>query len=63
MLGETVVYLEVVGIAHWFPPARLQDYRPPGPSFLRRMINLLSAFRSPAHPIRLNFEFLCDLAW
>ena len=28
MLGETVVYLEVVGIAHWFPPTRLQDYPP-----------------------------------
>ena len=27
------------------------------------MINLLSAFRSPTHSTRLNFEFLCDLAW
>ena len=36
---------------------------PPGRSFLRRMINLLSTFRSPAHPIRLNLEFRCDLAW
>ncbi|XP_028416203.1 uncharacterized protein LOC114540089 [Dendronephthya gigantea] len=36
---------------------------PPGRSFLRRMINLLCAFRSPSHPIRLNVEFRRDLAW
>ena len=62
MADETAVYPEGVGIAHWFSPARSQGY-PPGRSFLRRMINLLSAFRSPAHPIRLNLEFRCDLAW
>ena len=62
IVGETVVYPEVVGIAYWFLPARLQDY-PPGPSFVRGMINLLSLFRSTAYPIRLNFEFLCDFVW
>ena len=36
---------------------------PPGRSFLRRMIDLLCAFRSPHHPIRLNLEFRRDLAW
>ncbi len=36
---------------------------PPGRTFLRRMIDLLSAFRSPSHPIRLNREFRRDLAW
>ena len=36
---------------------------PPGRSFLRRMIDLLCAFRSPHHPIRLNVEFRSDLAW
>ena len=30
---------------------------PPGGTFLRRMIDLLCAFRSPSHPIRLNCEF------
>ena len=32
-------------------------------SFLRRMINLLCAFRRDDHPIRLNQEFVYDLAW
>ena len=35
----------------------------PGRTFLRRMINLLSAFRSRDHPIRLNVEFRLDLLW
>ena len=35
----------------------------PGRTFLRRMINLLCAFRSRAHPIRLNVEFRLDLQW
>lgn len=35
----------------------------PGRTFLRRMIDLLCAFRSPSHPIRLNVEFRRDLAW
>ena len=35
----------------------------PGRTFLRRMIDLLCAFRSPSHPIRLNTEFRRDLAW
>ena len=33
-----------------------------GRSFLRRMINLLCAFRRDYHPIRLNQEFFLDLA-
>ncbi len=36
---------------------------PPGRTFLRRMIDLLCAFCSPSHPIRLNREFRRDLAW
>lgn len=36
---------------------------PQGRTFLRRMINLLSAFRRDDHPIRLNLEFRLDLAW
>ena len=36
---------------------------PPGCAFLCRMIDLLCAFRSPSHPIRLNREFRRDLAW
>ena len=36
---------------------------PQGRSFLRRMINLLCAFRRDDHPIRLNQEFFLDLAW
>jgi len=36
---------------------------PQGRSFLRRMINLLCAFRRHDHPIRLNQEFFLDLAW
>ena len=36
---------------------------PPGRTFLRRMIDLLCAFRSPSHPIRLNWEFRRYLAW
>ena len=36
---------------------------PPGRSFLRRMIDLLCAFRSPSHPIRLNTDFRRDLGW
>ena len=36
---------------------------PQGRSFLRRMINLLCAFRRNDHPIRLNQEFFLDLAW
>ncbi len=36
---------------------------PPGRTFLRRMIDLLCAFRSPSHPIRLNQQFRRDLAW
>jgi hypothetical protein len=36
----------------------------PGRTFLRRMINLLCAFRSRDHPIRLNVaEFRLDLQW
>ena len=35
----------------------------PGRTFLRRMINLLCAFRSRDHPIRLNVEFRLDLHW
>ena len=34
-----------------------------GRTFLRRMINLLTAFRREDHPIRLNREFHLDLAW
>ena len=34
-----------------------------GRTFLRRMINLLSAFRRDDHPIRLNKEFRLDLGW
>lgn len=36
---------------------------PQGRTFIRRMINLLSAFRREDHPIRLNREFQLDLAW
>ena len=36
---------------------------PQGRSFLRRMINLLCAFRRDDHPIRLNREFFLDLNW
>ena len=36
---------------------------PPGRTFLHRKIDLLCAFRSPSHPIRLNTEFRRDLAW
>ena len=36
---------------------------PPGRTFLRRMIDLLCAFHSRTHPIRLNWEFRRDLAW
>ena len=36
---------------------------PQGRTFLRRMINLLSAFRREDHPIRLNQEFRRDLTW
>jgi hypothetical protein len=36
---------------------------PPGRTFLRRMINLLTAFRREDHPIRLNRGFHVDLAW
>ena len=36
---------------------------PQGRTFLRRMINLLCAFRWDDHPIRLNREFRLDLAW
>lgn len=36
---------------------------PQGRTFLRRMINLLTAFRREDHPIRLNKEFHLDLAW
>lgn len=36
---------------------------PQGRTFLRRMINLLSAFRREDHPIRLNREFHLDLSW
>ena len=36
---------------------------PSGRTFLRRMINLLSAFRRDDHPIRLNREFHLDLSW
>ena len=36
---------------------------PAGRTFLRRMINLLSAFRREDHPIRLNREFHLDLTW
>ena len=35
----------------------------PGRTFLRRMINLLCAFRSRDHPIRLNVEFRLDSLW
>ena len=35
----------------------------PGRTFLHRMINLLYAFRSRDHPIRLNVEFRLDLQW
>ena len=34
-----------------------------GRAFLRRIINLLCAFRRDDHPIRLNQEFFLDLAW
>ena len=36
---------------------------PQGRTFLRRMINLLCAFRRDDHPIRLNQEFYQDLTW
>lgn len=36
---------------------------PQGRTFLRRMINLLAAFRREDHPIRLNREFHLDLGW
>ena len=36
---------------------------PQGRTFLRRMINLLCAFRREDHPIRLNQEFRRDLTW
>ena len=36
---------------------------PPGHTFLRRMINLLTAFRREDRPIRLNRGFHLDLAW
>ena len=36
---------------------------PQGRTFLRRMINLLCAFRREDHPIRLNQEFRQDLTW
>ena len=36
---------------------------PQGRTFLRRMINLLSAFRKDYHPIRLNKDFHLDLTW
>ena len=36
---------------------------PQGRSFLRRMINLLCAFRRDDHPIRLNRKFFLDLTW
>ena len=36
---------------------------PQGRTFLRRMINLLCAFRRDDHPIRLNQEFRRDLTW
>lgn len=36
---------------------------PQGRTFLRRMIDLLCAFRRDDHPIRLNQEFRLDLAW
>ena len=35
---------------------------PQGRTFIRRMINLLSAFRHDDHPIRLNREFHLDLS-
>ena len=34
-----------------------------GRTFLRRMINLLCAFRREDHPIRLNKDFRLDLVW
>jgi len=36
---------------------------PRGRTFLRRMINLLCAFRRDDHPIRLNQEIYRDLTW
>ena len=36
---------------------------PPGRTFLRRMINLLSAFRRDDHPIRLYRDFRFNLTW
>ena len=36
---------------------------PQSRTFLRRMINLLSAFRRDDHPIRLNCDFQLDLSW
>ena len=36
---------------------------PQGRTFLRRMINLLSAFRRDDHPISLNQDFRLDLSW
>ena len=36
---------------------------PQGRTFLRRMINLLSAFRRDDHPIHINQEFRLDLKW
>ena len=56
MGGETVVYPEGVGIAHSFPPARMRDYPP-------WMVVLASHDQLTTHPIRLNLEFRCDLAW
>lgn len=35
----------------------------PGRTFIRRMLNLLSCFRHPDHPIRINTEFQKDLEW
>ena len=36
---------------------------PQGRTLMRRMINLLSAFRKDDHPIRLNKDFHLDLTW
>ena len=36
---------------------------PQGRTFIRRMINLPSAFRRDDHPISLNLEFHLDLSW
>ncbi len=35
----------------------------PRRTFVRRMINLMSGFRNPDHPIRLNAAFRLDLQW